>query len=281
MIKFLRKQYDENRIYKLPVNMIAPNPNQPRKYFDDEMMAELVASVKKYGVLQPVTVRRVNNEYELISGERRFRACQLAGIKKIPAIVIDADVKKSAELALLENLQREDLTFFEVAESYKNLVRSQGMSKREIAEDMGKSETDVGGRIRLLELPTIVKKLIRDYNLSEGHAKTLLSLTDERQQLEAAKKVCLDNLNLSQTKDLVAAMQEDKPRQYQKVHISKIKDIRIFKNTIERALKVVKNGGVDAEMKEKNFDWGTEYVIRIKSKDKKGDIKKEEIIQLN
>lgn len=272
MIKFLRKQHDENRIYKIPIGMIAPNPNQPRKYFDDEMMTELTESIKKYGVLQPITVRRTNGEYELISGERRFRACQMAGIKRIPAIVIQADVKKSAELALLENLQREDLTFFEVAESYKNLVRKQGMTQREIAADVGKSEVSVANKMRLLSLPTIVKKLIREYSLTEHHAKALLSLKDERQQLEAAKKVCLDKLNVSQTKDLVAAMQEDKPRQYQKIHISAIKDVRIFKNTIERALHIVNKSGIEAAMQENDFDWGTEYVIKIKNKEKNPDV---------
>ena len=162
MISFLRKStvQDKMRIVSLPLYMIAPNPNQPRKYFEPQAMEELKNSIMEYGLIQPVTVRRRSGEYELVAGERRFRAAQMAGLDEIPAVIIEADNDKSAILALLENLQREDLSFFEIAESYKSLIREQGLTQTELALKVGKSQASVANKIRLLKLPPLVKKLI-------------------------------------------------------------------------------------------------------------------------
>ncbi len=265
MINILKRQQQERpRIVSLPLYMIAPNPNQPRKYFDPEAMEELKNSIAEYGLIQPITVRRKNGEYELVAGERRFRAAEMAGLKEIPAVIIAADNDKSAILALLENLQREDLSFFEVAESYKNLIREQGMTQTELATKVGKSQSAVANKMRLLRLPPIVKKLIRDYDLSERHARALLLLSDEEKQLETVKIVCRDNLNVTQTEDLVRSINSQKKRSAEKSVKSPTGDMRIFKNTVKRAVDMMTKSGINTKLEENTFDWGTEYIIRIR-----------------
>jgi ParB family chromosome partitioning protein len=269
MHNVLKRTNEEKRIVSIPMDMIAQNPNQPRKYFDPRAMEELKNSIDEFGLIQPITVRRCGSEYELVAGERRFRACQMLGYEKIPAVVINTDSKNSALLSLLENLHREDLSFFEIAQSYENLIRNQGMSELEAAAKTGKSRLGIMNKIRLLKLSPFVKKLVREYELSENQAKALLRITDEKQQLEAAQNICLNRLNLNQTYDLIDAMLDEKPKRRQVIRVPAIKDITVFKNTVKRSLDIVKKSGVDAQMQEKNFDWGTEYVIKIKNKDAK------------
>lgn len=267
MIHIIKKkiQNEKPQIISLPLYMIAPNPNQPRSYFDPAAMEELKSSILEYGLIQPITVRRRNGEYELIAGERRFRAAQMAGLETIPAVVIEADNDKSAILALLENLQREDLSFFEIAESYKSLIREQGMTQTELALKVGKSQASVANKIRLLRLPPLVKKLIRDYDLTERHARALLLLPDEDKQLEAVKIVCRDNLGVTQTEELVRSMKANKLKQpIDEVRVTKAKDVKVFHNTVKRAINMMAKSGIDAELSENAFDWGTEYIIKIK-----------------
>ena len=266
MINILKKQtqHDKTKVVSLPLYMIAPNPNQPRKYFDSAAMEELRNSIIEYGLLQPITVRRSGSEYELVAGERRFRAAQMAGLEEIPAIIIDADNDKSAILALLENLQREDLSFFEIAESYKNLIREQGLTQTELASRVGKSQASVANKMRLLRLPPLVKKLIRDYDLTERHARALLLLPDEEKQFEAVKIVCRDNLNVTQTEQLVRAMNTYKPKPIDDLRVTKANDVKVFKNTVRRAVNLMKKGGIDEDIEENSFDWGMEYIIKIK-----------------
>lgn len=266
MINFLKRQSEQEKlkIESLPLYLIEPNPEQPRKYFDPKAMDELKNSILEYGLIQPITVRRRNGEYELIAGERRFRASQMAGLEEIPAIIIDADNEKSAILALLENLQREDLSFFEIAESYKSLIREQGMTQTELASKVGKSQASVANKMRLLRLPPLVKKLIRDYDLSERHARALLILPDEEKQLEAVKIICRDNLSVTQTEDLVRSMNAQKTKPIDELRVTTAKDIKVFKNTVRRAINMMKKSGIEANLEENSFDWGTEYIIKVK-----------------
>lgn len=276
MYNVLKRTNDEKRIVSIPMDMIAQNPNQPRKYFDSHAMEDLKNSIKEFGLIQPVTVRRCDSEYELIAGERRFRACQMLGYEKIPAVVINTDSKNSALLSLLENLHREDLSFFEIAQSYENLIRNQGMSELEASAKTGKSRLGIMNKIRLLKLSPFVKKLVREYDLSENQAKALLRITDEKQQIEAAQTICLNRLNINQTYDLIDAMLDDKPKRRPEIHMSAIKDITVFRNTVKRSLDIVKKSGVDAQMQEKSFDWGTEYIIKIKNGNTKTPVKNKE-----
>lgn len=265
-MNFFRKpnEQEKMKVVSIPLYMIAPNPNQPRKYFDESAMEELKNSILEYGLLQPITVCKRNGEYELISGERRFRASQLAGLETIPAVIIDASESKSAILSLLENLQREDLSFFEIAESYKSLIREQGITQTELATKVGKSQSSVTNKLRLLRLPTIVRKLIRDYDLSEHHAMALLQLGDEQKQLDAAKIICRDNLSIAKTEELIKNMNTPPTKHIDKLRLTSEKNIKIFKNTVSGAVTMMKKSGIEANLEENICDWGTEYIIKIK-----------------
>lgn len=268
MFNFWKKSNDNDndnfKVISIPLSRIEPNPNQPRKYFDEKALDELSDSIAEFGVIQPITVRKIHGGYELISGERRYRAAQLCGLETIPAYVVEASRDKSAIMSLLENLQREDLSFFEIAESYRRLLRNQGMTQTELAERVGKSQSSVANKLRLLSLSPLVKKLIRDYNLSERHARALLALKSEEEQIEVIKAVCREHLNVSQTEELIKIMQTECTGD-KNLHIASVKDIKVFKNTVNSALDIMKKGGIEAHMEESSHDWGTQYVIRIKN----------------
>jgi len=253
-----------NHVYEIPVNTIKPNPNQPRKYFDSSALSELAESIKEYGVLQPITVRKIRCGYELVAGERRLRAAQLAGLLKIPSIIINADSDKSAILALLENLQREDLSFFEIAEGYQKLIREQGMTQEDIARRIGKSQSTVANKIRLLRLTPIVRKIIREYNLTERHARALLNLDPEK-QLAAVRTICDNHLNVRQSEELISSMLLEKTKKQQTVKVSGANDIRLFTNTVKQAVDLMRESGADAQLEKNDFDWGVEYIIKVKS----------------
>jgi ParB family chromosome partitioning protein len=267
MIQALKNKFtteEKMKIMNIPLEMIHPNPYQPRKYFDSVSLEELAESIQQYGVIQPITVRKVDNEYEIIAGERRFRASQSIGLATIPAIVINADDNKSAILALLENLQREDLCFFEIAEGYQNLIREQGMTQDELARKIGKSQSTIANKLRLLKLSPQVKKLVREYGLTERHARALLHLESEEKQLEASKIIFERKLNVQQSEALIEAMLKAKQPKKARPRFPAFKDVRIFTNTVKKALEMMKQNGVQANMEKNDFDWGIEYVIKVK-----------------
>lgn len=262
---FKQKEREMTKVVSLPISSIFPNPSQPRKYFDSSSLDELTASIEEFGVLQPITVRKVRGGYEIIAGERRYRAAENAGLDTIPAIIRNVDEKKSALLALLENLQRDDLSFFEIAESYQNLIRTQGMTQDEIAKKLGKSQSTIANKLRLLKLYPRTKRLICEYSLSERHARALLHLTDEESQLLAVRTITDKKLNVSQSEELVKKMLTKNKTSNQKFKLKSIQDIRIFTNTIKNAINLMKDGGINADMETNSFDWGIEYVIKVKN----------------
>ncbi len=253
--------HDYGYISYIPLEEVRPNPNQPRKYFDKNAMFELAESIREFGIIQPVTVRKTDDGYELISGERRWRGAYMAGLEVIPCIVIEAGDRRSALLSLLENLQREDLSFFEVAQSYTTLIREQGMTQEEIAYKVGKSRASVADKIRLLKLPPVVRKIIRDYRLSERHAKALLSLSGEEAQLAAVKRIRGGSLNAAQTEELVRSMIRE-----QKQNAASANDpdtAKLFDDAIKRMISAAGRHGITAEYSEREHDWGTEYRIAV------------------
>lgn len=255
------------KILNIPLDIIHPNPNQPRKNFTDTALSELADSIAEHGVIQPITVRKLDNEYEIIAGERRYRACKRLALPAIPAIVINADNNKSAILALLENLQREDLCFFEIAEAYQNLLREQGMTQDELAKKVGKSQSTIANKLRLLKLSPKVKKLIREFSLTERHARAILPLQTEDLQLEALRIISDKQLNVQQSEDLVLAMQCEQPKKKPKKKFPAFKDIRILTNTIKSALAAMEKSGLKTTMKKNDFDWGCEYTIKVEKED--------------
>ena len=168
-------------------------------------------------------------------------------------------------MALLENLQRDDLTFFEIAESYQCLIRNQGMTQEEIAKKLGKSQSTIANKLRLLRLYPRTKRLITEYSLSERHARALLHLSDEESQILAVRTINEKKLNVSQTEELVKKMLKAPPSGTQTVKLKTFQDLRVFTNTIKRALNVMRDGGVNADMQTNSFDWGVEYIIKVKN----------------
>ncbi|NLL06672.1 MAG: nucleoid occlusion protein [Clostridiaceae bacterium] len=263
------KKADLKNITYVGIENIRPNPYQPRKQFNKISLDELCESIKQYGVIQPINVRKLSsNMYELVAGERRLRAATMAGLKEIPVIVIDINDNDSAVMALIENLQREDLSYMEEAEGYNNLINDHGFTQEELATKIGKSQSTIANKIRLLKLPPLVKKILADNNLTERHARALLKLHDEQLQLKVLKKVCEKGLNVKKTEDLVERAIDRYTRQEnEKKNKGKftraIKDIRIFVNTIKQSIELMKKSGVDA--KAAQFDRGSyvEFIIRI------------------
>lgn len=192
---------------ELPVQKIEPNPFQPRKRFDPEELQTLADSISKYGIIQPLTVRALDNGYyQIIAGERRWRAARMAGLSEVPAIIVEADDKTTAELALIENLQRQDLDPVEEAQGYKRLLDEYGMTQEQIAASVGKSRPAVANALRLLALPEDLLDLLSDGTITPGHARALLSLPDEQRQREVAERIVRNELSVRQTETLCKAL---------------------------------------------------------------------------
>lgn len=190
---------------RIPVSAIHKSPWQPRRNFDESALGELVASVSERGVLQPLLVRKVKSGYELIAGERRFRAAQAADLKEVPVVVLEVTDREALELALIENLQRQDLNLIEEAEGYRALAEKFNLTQDEIAARMGKARPTVANALRLLELPDMVKRMVAENQLSPGHAKALLGLADDHEQEKLALRVIAEGLSVRQVEKLVAA----------------------------------------------------------------------------
>ena len=199
---------DENELRLLSVSRLEPRQDQPRSVFDDDALAELADSIRRYGVIQPVTARKLpSGYYQIIAGERRWRAARLAGLNEIPVRVIEADDRRAAELALVENLQREDLNPIEEARGYRALMDDYGLTQEETAQSVGRSRPAVANALRLLNLSAPVMGMVEDGTLSAGHARALLSLSGEKEQLAAANTVLKKGLSVRKTELLAARAQ--------------------------------------------------------------------------
>ena len=194
----------------LPIYKVEPNPNQPRKDFDPEELENLAESIRVHGLIQPLTVREMpNGYYQIIAGERRWRASRLAKLSEVPVVILEADDKKAMELALIENLQRQDLNPVEEALGYKSLMEDYGLTQEEAASRVGKSRPAVANALRLLSLNPEVLELVRSGSLTAGHARAIASLKSEKKQLDAAKKVIALSLSVRQTETLCKNMEKE------------------------------------------------------------------------
>ena len=198
-------QVDGQGKKEIPVNDMAPNRNQPRQRFDAEKMEQLAESISKHGVVQPIAVRRIDRGYEIVAGERRWRAARMAGLKTVPAIVMELDERQAMEIALVENLQREDLNPIEEAEAYKTLMEEFGLTQEEISSAVGKSRPAIANTLRLLSLSAEIQKMLRDNLLSAGHARAIITL-GEKEQKEVAKRVLEGELSVRETEKLVGSL---------------------------------------------------------------------------
>lgn len=260
---------NENKISDIPIIKIRPNKAQPRKVFNEEDLNALSQSIAENGILQPLTVRKVSaTEYELIAGERRLRASVMAGLRKVPCIVIKCSEKESAVFALLENLQRSDLGMFEEARGVSRLIRRYGLTQQEAAVKLGKTQSTIANKLRLLRLTYEEQEWIENAGLSERHARALLKLGDEGARREALSKIISENLNVQQSENLINLMLNSSPKNNKKQGISKavIKDVRIFVNTINKAIDTMRLAGIDAQSDKTDTDNFIEYTIRIPKK---------------
>ena len=215
----------------LPISQVEPGLNQPRKRFDPDSLSELADSIRIHGVIQPLTVRRLSSGYyQIIAGERRWRAAKQAGLDEIPAVIIEADDRKVMELGLIENLQREDLNPAEEARGYQTLMAEYGLTQEQVAQRMGKSRPAVTNALRLLNLPEDLMALVEDGSLSAGHARALLGAPNQTLQRQAAKAVLEKGLSVRQTEALVKALQKEKKEKPQEDNILSIYLADIEKN---------------------------------------------------
>lgn len=249
-----------NEVYMLDIKEIVPNPFQPRKTFNDESLQELAASIKEYGVIQPLLVRRVNSEYELIAGERRLRASKLLQLDKVPVIVKEIEDKEMAELAMIENLQREDLHFLEESEGYQHLISQFGLTQEELAIRVGKNQSTIANKLRLLKLDPEVRTFLVAQKLTERHARALLKIDNSQQQMETLKVVVQQKFNVRQTEQFIEDSLQDisgeiakKAKSRQNI-IKVIKDVRIFINTINSVVGEMKKAGLKIKMQQVQDD---------------------------
>lgn len=252
-------------VVQIPIKAIKPNPNQPRRYFSSDNLKELSESIRIYGVIQPITVRKLGNGlYELISGERRLRASVIAGLMRVPAIVVGMSNIDSALVALIENVQRCDLSFLEEANAYYKLLNDFGYTQEQLAIKLGKNQSTIANKVRLLKLPQAVRTIIDEHGLTERHARALLRLPDADSQFRALDIILDKTLNVKQTDDLIEKMiGDDSFGKIKKNHTPRVKDVRIFSNTIKKAVEIMNRNGKNCVSKEQEYDDRFEYNIKI------------------
>ena len=240
-------------IVYLSTEDIVPNPVQPRKLFDDEGLEELSRSIQDYGILNPLSVRLRGSRYELVAGERRLRAARLAGLKEVPCILLDVNMEDASLIALVENLQRRDLDFIEEANGINQLIRMFGMSQEEAARRIGKSQSAVANKLRLLRLPQDVLEGLRQNGLTERHGRALLRLPDRESQRAALLYIIDNGLTVAATDAYIDALLQA-PEAPEEPEVPKaegrrtfvLKDVRVFLNTLSRSIDLMKQGGIDA-----------------------------------
>ena len=236
---------------------IRPNPLQPRKQFDEGALRELSESIRQYGLLNPLTVRLRPGGYELVAGERRLRAAKLAGLREVPCLVVDVDLQDAGLLALVENLQRKDLDFWEEAQGIRRLIDSFHLSQEEAARRLGRSQSAVANKLRLLKLPEDVLATLRDQGLSERHGRALLRLPDAERQRSALAVMLEQDMTVAAAEAYVEALlsaPDPPPPAPKRQRSFLMKDVRLFLNSINHSLALMKEGGIQADMARQETD---------------------------
>ncbi len=254
------------RVVQLTAEEILPNPAQPRKHFDPAALQELAESITQCGIIQPLTVRRCGGQYVLLTGERRLRASRLAGLRQVPCIVMEADEETSAAIALVENLHRKDLTFVEEAEGLRNLIVQCGLSRQEAARRVGKSQSAVANKLRLLSLPPDLLQELLSGGLTERHARVLLRLETEHQRREALAVMLRNAMTVAQAEAYIEKLlrePEAPPPANSGRSTYLVKDVRLFLNSVSRSMDMMRNAGIDASYGQEDTADGLVVTIRI------------------
>jgi ParB family chromosome partitioning protein len=268
-----KKAEPEKRLEEIDVSKIVPNPNQPRATFVEESILELADSIAQVGLIQPLVVRPVKNGYELVAGERRLRAVKSLGMKTVSCIVQNDVVDEtSAMMALIENLQREELNYLEEAVCYSQLLSTFHLTQEELAKKLGKSQSSIANKLRVLKLPPAVKDAMTDAGLSERHARALLSLREEKHQLDAVKKISEKGFSVKETEAYVEKTLNrlyDEKRDGAKprpIMIRLVKDYRLFMNTINTAVNQLREAGMLVEVEQADRADGVDIQIKVTRK---------------
>lgn len=261
--------HEEKQVLRLGVEAIRPNPRQPRRIFDEGGLRELASSIRRHGVLQPLVVRRRVDGWELVAGERRLRAARLAGLETVPCIEAEVDERESALLALVENLQRQDLHYFEEAAAIADYLRRTGATQEEAAAQLGRSAPAVANKLRLLRLSPACQALLIERGLTERHARALLRLEDEEERLAAARRAADRQWNVARTEQYIERRLQElqaAPPAGRRMYI--LKDVRLFLNSVDRGLRIVREAGVEAQCLREDTEDEIVMTIRIPRRNK-------------
>lgn len=253
-----------NKVVEINVDMIIPNPNQPRKVFQDDEISALAESIMQNGILQPLSVRRCGESFELIAGERRLRAAKICGFTVVPCIIHEISDRNSAILALVENIQRQDLSFFDEAAAIEKLITYYGMTQEDAASKLGKAQSTIANKLRLLRLTPEERDLIVKFSLTERHARALLKLASPSDRLEILEKVIKNNLNVERTEKLIEdyiGTQREKASYKKRSKV--FQNVKIFINTINKAVETMQSAGIPADAKKIQNENYIEYRVRI------------------
>ena len=262
-----RKAVSEVKVVKVPIDTIFPNPYQPRKNFDDAALEDLSSSIAQYGVLQPLLVSPAEDgRYMLIAGERRLRASKMAKLAEVPVIISEYTSQQIAEIALIENLQREDLHYLEEAEGYEKLMNQFHITQEAMAARVGKKQSTIANKLRLLCLSAPVRKVLMDAELSERHARALLKLPDDEKRLEVLETIVAKNFSVRQTEEYINKLLDGKSEEKRKRMVI-VNDVRIYLNSIKQVVDAVKTAGIPVAM-EQTLE-GDEVIISVRIKNQK------------
>lgn len=269
MISAVFSEEIPKKVIDIPLSRIDTNPSQPRRFFDIEALAELAASIDEYGVIQPITVKKkTDGRFLIIAGERRYRASCMAKKRTIPSIVVNLSDEESAAIALLENLQRKDLTFFEEAEGYSRLMTEYNMTQEELSEKLGKSQSAIANKLRLLKLDEETKNAIFEAGLTERHARALLKLASKKSREKALKIITEKKLNVAKSESMIEKMAQGEAENKRfgvfKASVSEgMKKQRIFCNTVNKAIKLLNKSGIETRIEQSEDDNSYIYKISI------------------
>jgi ParB family transcriptional regulator, chromosome partitioning protein len=253
-------------IKKIPIESIVPNRFQPRTVFDDEKIEELSRTIHTHGIIQPIVVRQFDGKYEIIAGERRFRAMKKLGWDEAPAIIKNYSDTETASVALIENLQREELSPIEEAIAYGKLLELHNLTQEALAQRLGKGQSTVANKLRLLKLPQPIQESLLNKEITERHARALIPLKDPEKQVLLLQDIIGKNFNVKQTEDRVARMLEEKNQKPKPKRKAFSKDMRIAVNTIRQSLTMVSDNGINLDAEEEEFEEYYQFTIKIPKK---------------
>ncbi len=263
MTEYLEQEKEINKVVAIPLEYICINPNQPRQILNQDDLLSLMASIKENGLLQPITVRKLSEKcYELIAGERRSRACLALGFKYVPAIIEDVSNQQSAVLALIENVQRKDLNFFEEAKALKNIMELKNINQQELGELLGKTQGSVANKLRLLKLTPRCEQLIISGKLTERHARGILKLSEEKLRIKAINHIIKYNLNVEQSEKYVKKLISKNQSEI----TVKVNDVKVFQSTLNNAVNFMKSAGFEIISQHQEDDEFINYNIKISKK---------------